>query len=76
MMHVTAREIVAKAAESGESAKAAAEKIDWGVITSDEFEQSIKDDVRALKQAPALKGMKVYGFKLDTFTGEVEPVDE
>lgn len=76
MMHVTAHEIVQKVGESGAAAKAAAAKMDWGLFSFDEFEQSIKDDVRTLKQAPALKGMNVYGFKLDTFTGEVEPVME
>lgn len=76
MMHVTSEEIVGKIGENGAAAKAAAAKIDWGLFSSNEFEQSIKDDVRVLKRAPALKGMNVYGFKLDTFTGKVEPVME
>lgn len=75
-MHVTPQEIVDKVAESGSKAKAAAEKIDYGLFSSDELEQSVRDDVRALKEAPTLKGLNIYGFKLDTFTGEVEAVEE
>lgn len=68
-------EIIARAAEEGAEAKAAAEKIDYKLFTSDQFEEAIREDVRALKSAPSLAGAKIYGFKLDTFTGEVEPVE-
>lgn len=64
-----------KVAENGAAAEAAAEKMDYQLFSSDEFEQSIRDDVRVLKEAPALKGMHIYGFKLDTFTGKVEAVE-
>lgn len=62
-------------AEDGAEAKAAAEKLDYGLFSSDAFEESIREDVRILKSAPTLAGVNVYGFKLDTFTGEVEPVE-
>ncbi|KAJ4418575.1 hypothetical protein N0V82_005460 [Gnomoniopsis sp. IMI 355080] len=75
VMHVTPQDIVNKVAESGTAAGAAAEKIDYKLFSFDEFEQSIKDDVRALQEAPTLEGMNVYGFKLDTFTGKVEAVE-
>lgn len=64
-----------KVAQSGSAAEAAAKGIDYDLFSSDEFEQSIRDDVRVLKEAPTLEGMNVYGFKLDTFTGKVEAVE-
>lgn len=74
VMHVTRQEIVARVAKSGSEAESAAEKIDYKLFSFDQFEQSIRDDVQVLKEAPTLKGMNVYGFKLDTFTGKVEAV--
>lgn len=74
-MHVTHKDIVDKVAEAGPEAKAAAEKLDYGLFTAGGFEQSIKDDVGVLKAAPTLKGMNIYGFKLDTFSGEIEAVE-
>lgn len=73
--HLKPEEIIASAAENGAEAKAAAEKIDYKLFSSDQLEESIREDVRALKSAPSLAGVKVYGFRLDTFTGEVEPVE-
>lgn len=75
MTHITPRGIVDKIAKSGSAAEVAAEEIDYELFSAEEFEQSIKDDVRVLKQAPTLKGMNVYGFKLDTFTGKIEAVE-
>lgn len=75
MTHVRPKEVVEAVAKDGADARAAAEKIDYGLFSTDEFEESIREDVRVLKSAPTLAGVNVYGFKLDTFTGKIEPVD-
>jgi hypothetical protein len=76
MTHVDRKEIIDTIAESGPEAKAAAEKIDdYMLFSSDEVESSVRDDVRSLRKEAILTGVNIYGFKLDTFTGEVTPVD-
>lgn len=75
MTHLKPEEIIGAVAEDGADAKAAAEKIDYGLFSSEEFEESIREDVRVLRRAPTLAGLNVYGFKLDTFTGKIEPVE-
>jgi hypothetical protein len=74
--HVTPKEIVdTVAAEGGADSKRAAEEMEYKLFTSDEFEESIREDVRILKNAKSLAGLNVFGFKLDTFTGKIEPVE-
>ncbi|KAG8165255.1 hypothetical protein KVR01_005530 [Diaporthe batatas] len=73
--HVTPEEIVNTVAAEGDAdAKRAAEEIDYKLFSSDEFEDSIMEDVRILKSAKSLAGLNILGFKLDTFTGKIEPV--
>lgn len=74
-MHVTHKEIVDTVAPEGTEAKRAAEEIDYGLFSPDELEKSIRDDVRLLRSAKSLAGVNVLGFKLDTFTGKIEPVE-
>lgn len=75
VMHVTPKEIVdTVAAEGNDDAKRAAEEMEYGLFSFDEFEESIREDVRILKGAKSLAGLNVFGFKLDTFTGKIEPV--
>lgn len=62
-------------AAEGPEAKRAAEQIDYKLFSSDEFEESIREDVRLLRGAKSLAGVNVFGLKLDTFTGKVEPVE-
>ncbi|KUI55650.1 Carbon disulfide lyase [Cytospora mali] len=73
--HVISKEIIDTMATESPAAKHQAEKMDFKLFTSDEFEESIREDVRALRSAPTLAGINIYGFKLDTFTGEIESVD-
>lgn len=73
-MHATPEEIVDTVAPEGPEAKRAAEQIDYGLFSSDELEESIREDVRLLRGAKSLAGVEVFGFKLDTFTGVIEPV--
>lgn len=74
VLHLESKEVVDMAAKHGSKAKAQAEKIDFQFFTDAEFDEAIREDVKALKNAPILAGMNVYGFKLDTFTGKIEPV--
>lgn len=73
--HATHKEIVETVAAEGPESKRAAEKIDYGLFSSDELEESIKEDVGLLRAAKSLAGVAVLGFKLDTFTGKLEPVE-
>lgn len=73
--HATPKEIVETVAAEGPESKRAAEKIDYGLFSSDELEESIKEDVGLLRAAKSLAGVAVLGFKLDTFTGKLEPVE-
>lgn len=75
MMHVTPKEIIDTVAKDGPGAKRQAEKIDFRVFSSEGFEESVREDVRTLRSAEVLAGVNIYGFKLDTFTGKVEPVE-
>lgn len=75
MTHLTPREIVDWVAQEGTEAKTAAESIDFKLFATEELEDSIKEDVLLLRKAPTLAGVNIYGFKLDTFTGKVEPVE-
>ena len=53
-MHATHKEIVETVAAEGPEAKRAAEKIDYGLFSSDELEESIREDVRLLRGAKSL----------------------
>lgn len=74
-MHATPKEIVDTVAAEGPEPKRAAEKIDYGLFSSDDLEESIREDVRLLRAAKSLAGVDVFGFKLDTFTGKLESVE-
>ena len=73
---MTPKEIVdTVASEGGPEGKRQAEEMDFKLFTSDEFEESVKADVRTLRGAATLAGLNIYGFTLDTFTGKIEPVE-
>lgn len=74
--HVTPKEIVDTVAAEGDAdAKRMAEEMEYWLFSSDEFEESIREDVRILKSAKTLAGLNIFGFKLDTFSGKIEPVE-
>ncbi|KAI3400312.1 hypothetical protein diail_3693 [Diaporthe ilicicola] len=75
VMHVTPEEVVETVAKEGQEAARAAEGIDYKLFKFDEFEESIREDVRLLRNAKSLAGVDIFGFKLDTFTGKIEPVE-
>ncbi|KAL1878689.1 hypothetical protein Daus18300_001964 [Diaporthe australafricana] len=73
--HVTHEEIVETVAKANPEAKRAADEVDYRLFKTDEFEESIKEDIRILRSAKVLAGVNIFGFKLDTFTGKIEPVE-
>lgn len=52
-----------------------ADAIDFGCFTPDEFEETIREDVRRLKAEKLLEGMDILGFKFITETGELGVVE-
>ena len=52
-----------------------AEKIDLGLFTADDFEETIRKDVETLKGEKMLDGMDVLGFAFITETGELKAVE-
>ncbi|PSR74896.1 carbonic anhydrase [Coniella lustricola] len=49
----------------------------YSLFTTEDYDsgRSVRHDVHTLQTAPALAGLHVYGFKLDTFTGKLEAVE-
>lgn len=74
-MHATQKEIVEAVVADDPGAKRAAEDIDYGLFSPEELEESIREDVRFLRDTKTLAGVNILGFKLDTFTGKIEPVE-
>ncbi|KAF3768754.1 carbonic anhydrase, partial [Cryphonectria parasitica EP155] len=60
VMHVTSEDIVSKVAQDGAVAKADAEKTDYKLFTTDQLEESVREDVRTLRNVPTLAGINVY----------------
>ncbi|ROW07515.1 hypothetical protein VPNG_07123 [Cytospora leucostoma] len=75
VMHVSSKEIIDTIASVGPEAKRQAEKLEYQLFTCEGLDESVKEDVRALRSAETLAGINVYGFKLDTHTGRVERVE-
>ena len=73
-MHLTDEGITKEALESTPDAKVEIEKIDFGCFKEEDYEETIKADVRTLRDQKVLSGMEILGFTLDTFTGTVEQV--
>lgn len=73
-MHATQKEMVEAVVADDPGAKRAAEDIDYGLFSPEELEESIREDVRFLRNTKTLAGVNILGFKLDTFTGKIEPV--
>lgn len=48
----------------------------YGCFDAADFEKTILDDVRTLRQAKVLAGMDIRGLALDTYTGIVTELKE
>lgn len=74
MTHLTQEEIREDAKSRNPEAAAIVDKIDFDLWKAEDLEESVKTDVRKLRENKSLVGMEVFGFKLDTQTGVVTEV--
>ena len=75
MTHVSPEEAIEEAKKRNPDAAEEAERMDWGTFTAEDFEETIRKDVKTLRNSKLLAGMDILGFKLITETGVVEPVE-
>lgn len=75
MTHLTPPEILADVKRRTPGELERAEKIDLGTFSKEEFEETIRKDVEALKAEKLLEGMDVFGFAFITETGELKSVE-
>lgn len=73
MSHIGEDEI-RKFAKS-KNAEANVDSTDFGVWKEEDLEETVKEDVRKLREEKSLEGLEVYGFTLDTQTGAVKEVN-
>lgn len=75
--HLTEEEVRQDAKARTPDAAAAIDAVEsYGMINAADFEKTILEDVRTLKQAKVLAGVDVKGFALDTFTGLLAELSE
>lgn len=76
-MQLSDEQIVREAKERTSSGEAAAQIDDlhFGCYTAAELESSVRQDVDVLRASPALAGIEVLGFVMETETGVVRVVD-
>ncbi|PVH99361.1 hypothetical protein DM02DRAFT_656514 [Periconia macrospinosa] len=74
MTHLTSEGIKQDIAKRtpGEAARGAA--IDFGTFSTEEFEDTIKQDVQTFKDEKMLEGMDILGFAFITETGELKRI--
>lgn len=73
--HVTENEIREFAKSKNPAAAADVDKIDFRLWKEEQLEETVREDVRKLREEKSLDGMEIYGFVLDTQTGAVKEVD-
>jgi carbonic anhydrase len=73
--HLTDEEIRQFAISKNPDAAADVNKMEFGLWREEQLEETIREDVRKLRAEKSLKGMEVYGFSLETFTGAVTEVE-
>ncbi|KAE8556394.1 hypothetical protein EYB25_001095 [Talaromyces marneffei] len=74
MTHVTEDEIRDYAKSKNPAAAAIVDKIDFGLWKEEHLEDSVRKDVRKLREEKSLDGIEVFGFVLDTQTAVVTEV--
>ncbi|KUL84305.1 hypothetical protein ZTR_07571 [Talaromyces verruculosus] len=72
--HVTEDEIREYAKSKNPEAAAIVDKMDFDLWREEHLEESIKKDVRKLREEKSLDGIEVFGFVLDTQTAVVTEV--
>jgi carbonic anhydrase len=72
--HVTEDEIREYAMSKNPAAAAIVDKIDFDLWKEEHLEDSVRKDVRKLREEKSLEGIEVFGFVLDTQTAVVTEV--
>jgi carbonic anhydrase len=73
--HITDDEVREFAKAKNPAAAADVDKIDFGLWRAEHLEESVREDVRKLRQEKSLDGMEVLGFVLETQTGAVREIE-
>ena len=74
MTHVTEEEIREYSKSKNPEAAAIVDNIDFDLWKEEHLEESVKKDVRKLRDEKSLDGIEVFGFVLDTQTAVVTEV--
>lgn len=74
MTHVTEEEIREYSKSKNPEAAAIVDDIDFDLWKEEHLEESVKKDVRKLRDEKSLDGIEVFGFVLDTQTAVVTEV--
>ena len=75
MTHLTQEQIVGEAKKRTPAAADFVEGRDFGCFTAEDFEETVRKDVRKLRAAKVLEGLNVLGLVMDTSTGVVRELD-
>lgn len=76
MGHITDDEVREYAKSKNPAAAADVDKIDFCLWKEEHLQQTVREDVRKLREEKSLDGLEIYGFVLDTQTGVVTEVIE
>ena len=76
MTHLTDHQIMTEAQKRTPSEADRAAKIEFGCFKAEDFEETIRKDVRKLKADKLLAGMDIMGFAFITETGELHRVED
>jgi carbonic anhydrase len=74
MTHLTDDYIREKALARDPADESRINAIDYGCFTSDDFEETIRTDMRTLRAESYVAGMDVLGFAFITETGELKQI--
>ena len=76
MTHLSQEQIVGEAKERTPDAAADIDAMgDFGCFAKEDFEETVKKDVRTLRAEKALKGVLILGFTMNLDDGIVRPLD-
>lgn len=75
MTYLTQEQIVSEAKKRTPAAAEWIEGRDYGSFAPEEFEETVRKDVRKLRGTKVLEGVNVWGMVMDTATGVVRELD-
>ncbi|EXJ61929.1 carbonate dehydratase [Cladophialophora yegresii CBS 114405] len=75
MSHATDQEVRAFAKPKTAAAAAVVDKMDFGMWKEEHLDETVKEDIRKLREETSLGDLEVLGFVLDTQKGAVREVE-